>query len=123
MRDPAGSFEKTPSIADQTFYSCRLGLGGTKRLSTCILRNGCKLWMTHDSMDVVRRLDVIKLLIEHAAYWLVRSTLPRHATILPALKLQLVVVANYYMQCEWSIVICVYFPNENAGLQLIDIRR
>jgi hypothetical protein len=71
-------------------------------------------------MDVVRRLDVTKVLNEQAVYWLLRSTLSRYAIILPALKLQLVVVANYYMQCEWVIVTCVYFPNENAGLQLMD---
>jgi hypothetical protein len=69
-------------------------------------------------MDVVRRLDVMKLLIERAAYWLVRSTLPRRAITLPALNPELVVVANYYMHCEWVIVkhACVYFPNETAGL-------
>jgi hypothetical protein len=80
--------------------------------------------MTSDSMDVMRRRDVIKLLTELAAYWLVRSTLPRHAIILPALNPQLVMVANYYMHCEWVIVkhACVYFPNETAGLHLMNLR-
>jgi len=67
--------------------------------------------MTRGSMDVVRRLDVIKLLIEHAPYWLVRSILPRNPIILTALHPELVVVANYYMHCAWVIVkhVCVYF--------------
>jgi hypothetical protein len=75
-------------------------------------------------MDVVRKLDVTKSLIEHAAYWLVRSTLTWHAIILTALNPELVVAANYYMHCEWVRVkhACVYFPNETAGLHLMNLR-
>jgi len=75
-------------------------------------------------MDVVRRLDVIKSLTEHAAYWLVTSVLLWHAIILTAFNPELVVVANYYMHCEWIIVkhAFVYFPNETAGLYLMNLR-